>query len=125
MAVATTELSRPGSNEKQVKITDLDVAAQMITQESGVLKHVHVRNGTAGALFIKLYNKASLVAPATDDPDHQLILPNTNSHRVIEFDSVMGAFSGGMQIAASDTAGPSASSPATGVNVDVYWTKTS
>jgi len=125
MAVETTELSRPKSNEKQVKITDLDTVAQMITQESGVLKHIHVRNGTAGALFIKLYNKSSLVDPATDDPDQQLILLNTNSHRIIEFDSVIGVFSGGMQIAASDTAGPSASNPATGVNVDIYWTKTS
>jgi len=124
MAVATTELFRPDSAERQIKITDLLTVAQMISPEEGILKHIHVRNGTAAALFIKLYNKGTLVTPGTDDPDFQLLILNASAHRIMDFDTDTGTFSGGMQIAASTAAGPSASDPAIGVTVDVYWTKT-
>ncbi len=125
MAVGTEVFIDPNSNERHTKITDLLNVAQMITQENGILRHIHIQNGAAGQIFAKTWNKAGLVAPDTDDADNQYRLLGSGTNRQIDFDTDMGTFTGGMQIAATLVAGLDDTAPAAGIDVDVYWTETS
>lgn len=105
---------RAGLTRGMHHFTDLNLAlvggvlvATPITEGSGLIHSVSFILNAADTVWLKLYNKSTLVAHATDDPDWQFYLPGGSAGlgRIVTFPIPsssstvdLRAFSGGLQI---------------------------